>query len=138
MPIGLNTPPRVAALDHVAAASPGREREQRGGGGGGGDMPPTLMRRTLEVDGSPMGYKPTKAARRWGRYVDAEEARADDVVREQVRLREEKIAMMKLHYRKRGMGRYVPPPEPAWMRGEVRDGTHTSYHAVVVRLFVTV
>ena len=33
--------------------------------------------------------------------------------------REEKTAMMKAHYRKRGWGRYVPPPEPAWMRGDV-------------------
>lgn len=50
--------------------------------------------------------------------MDEEEARADEVVEEQVRRREEKIAMMKLHYREQGLGRYQPPPAPAWMRGE--------------------
>ena len=38
-----------------------------------------------------------------------------DAIEEAAARREEKIGMMKAHYRKKGLGKYVPPPEPAWM-----------------------
>ena len=52
------------------------------------------------------------------RYVAEEEARGEDAVRRCVEDRENTVAMMRAHYKRRGLGKYIPPPAPAWMRGE--------------------
>lgn len=77
---GVNAPTRVAALDHVPAASLPDPRDvalgiSGGGGGGferdgppppgGASVPSTLARRNLDFDGSPVGYKPSGALKRW-------------------------------------------------------------------------
>lgn len=77
---GVNVPPRVAALDHIPVASLPDPRDVAlgiaGGGGGriecgvpppprGVSVPSTLARRQLDFDGSPVGYKPSRALKRW-------------------------------------------------------------------------
>jgi hypothetical protein len=51
------------------------------------------------------------------RYIE-EDARTEVFIQECREKRAEKIAMLRQHYKENRWGRYVPPPEPAWMRGE--------------------
>ena len=82
----------------------------------GGELPETVARRQLDATtGAPVGYLPAPALRRWDQYLEDEEGRLRDAIDEAASRREEKIDMMKAHYRKKGLGKYVPPPEPAWM-----------------------